>query len=102
MVSTAQQAGPGLPPPSPGQARWGTLTELIEEEGVLVFLHVLRGARLVQEERVDPLDVVHLHLGALTGDTRPQGGPTQEPGHVPPRPPPGCGPRRSIPQFLHL
>ena len=44
MVSTAQQAGPGLPPPSPGQAQWGTLTELIEEEGILVFLHVLRGA----------------------------------------------------------
>lgn len=45
--------------------RHGFTFELIEEEGVLVFLHVLRGARLVQEERVDPLDVVHLHLGAL-------------------------------------
>lgn len=30
--------------------RLGTLTELVEEEGILVLLHVLRGAGLVQEE----------------------------------------------------
>ena len=85
-----------------GAGTIGILTELVEEEGILVFLHVLRGARLVQEERVDPFDVVHLHLGALMGDMRPQGGPTQRPGHVLPWLPPGCGPHHSIPQFFHL
>lgn len=57
---------------------WGhgqTLTELIEEEGVLVLLHVLRGARLIQKERVDPFDVVNLHFCALKGDCETSVGP---------------------------
>lgn len=43
----------------------GTLTELIEEECILVLLHVLCGPGLVQEERIDPLDVIYLYLCAL-------------------------------------
>lgn len=87
----------------------GTLTELIEEEGVLVLLHVLGGAGLIQKERVDPLDVVYLHLRALTGMATPQSGPS--PGRqvrvgtrgqtawvqIPPQPPPSGGPDLSIP-----
>lgn len=42
------------------------LTCFIEEEGVLVLLHVLRGACLVQEERIDAFNVLHLDLGTLT------------------------------------
>lgn len=41
------------------------LTELIEEEGVLVLLHVLCGAGFIQEEGVYSLNVIDLHLGAL-------------------------------------
>lgn len=66
-LSSADQ----VPPISGGVCDPGALTELIEEEGILVLLHILRGARLIQKERVDPLDVVYLHLCALrTGRNR--------------------------------
>lgn len=41
------------------------LTCFIEEEGVLVLFHVLWGSGLIQEERVDPLNVLHLDFSAL-------------------------------------
>lgn len=40
--------------------------ELIEEEGILVLLHVLCGAGFIQEEGVYTLNVIDLHLGALS------------------------------------
>lgn len=66
------QGAPMEPSPTVAAARVaGILTELIEEEGILVFLHVLCGAGLVQEEGVYTFDVVHLHLCALgTGGTQ--------------------------------
>lgn len=87
-----------------------TLTELVEEEGVLVLLHVLRGAGLIQEERVDSLDVVYLHLRALEGDRETSVVPLPREGSGPahrghsawvqarPRPPAGCRPKLSLPQ----
>ena len=41
------------------------LTDFTEHELLLVLLQELRGARLVQEQRVDSLDVVHLHFCTL-------------------------------------
>ena len=41
------------------------LTRFIEEEGILVLLHVLRRSRLIQEQRVNSLDILHLNLCPL-------------------------------------
>ena len=43
----------------------GRLAALAEEELLLVLLQELGGAQLIQEERVDPLDVVHLDFCTL-------------------------------------
>ena len=44
----------------------GVLTPLVEEVLLLVLLEELRGPSLVQEQRVNPLDVIHTHLCTLT------------------------------------
>lgn len=41
------------------------LTCFIKEEGILILLHVLRGSGLIQEQRVNPFDVLHLNLCPL-------------------------------------
>lgn len=41
------------------------LTRLIEQEGILILLHVLGGSGLIQEQRVHPPNVLHLHFCAL-------------------------------------
>lgn len=41
------------------------LTCFIEEEGILILLHVLRGSGLIQEQRIDPFNVLNLNLRPL-------------------------------------
>lgn len=41
------------------------LTCFIKEEGILIFLHVLRGSGLVQEQRVNPFNVLYLNFCPL-------------------------------------
>lgn len=41
------------------------LTCFIEEEGILILLHVLRGSGLIQEQRVNPFNVLHLNFCPL-------------------------------------
>lgn len=41
------------------------LTCFIKEEGILILLHVLRGSGLIQEQRVNPFDVLHLNFRTL-------------------------------------
>ena len=45
--------------------QWSPLTHFMEHKLLLVFFEELRRPRLVEEERVDALDVVDAHLGAL-------------------------------------
>ena len=63
-ASVSELSAPAQPSPTALAARV-TLTELIEEEGILVLLHVLCGAGFIQEEGVYTLNVIDLHLGAL-------------------------------------
>lgn len=37
----------------------------MKEEGILIFLHVLRRSGLIQEQRVNPFDVLHLNFSPL-------------------------------------
>lgn len=41
------------------------LTCFIEEKRILILLHVLRGSGLIQEQRVNPFDVLHLNFCPL-------------------------------------
>lgn len=44
------------------------LTRFIKEEGILILLHVLRGSGLIQEQRVNPFDVLHLNFCPLKNE----------------------------------
>lgn len=41
------------------------LTCFIKEEGILILLQVLRGSGFIQEQSVNPSDVLHLNFCAL-------------------------------------
>ena len=41
------------------------LTCFVKEEGILILLHVLRRSGLIQEQRVNPFDVLHLDFCPL-------------------------------------
>lgn len=41
------------------------LTCFIKEEGILILLHVLGGSGFIQEQRVNPFDVLHLNFCPL-------------------------------------
>lgn len=45
------------------------LTCFIEEEGILILLHVLRRSGLVQEQRINPFNVLHLNFCPLRKST---------------------------------
>lgn len=55
----------GLLLPTYSKTMKSKLTCFIEEEGILILLHVLGGSSLVQEQRINTFNILHLHLCPL-------------------------------------